>query len=321
MDRSRTLAVIGVVVLVGVLAWWRGAGGPAPSPAGEDAVAGGPVIGTQGGSSADPARTLPTRTGPEPQVDEPVLAALEPGARQLRCRVAGLADGAWWARPAQARLVLVENNVLTAIVDADRGEVWLEQELRPAGKLQWEGQTCTLTPAELTTLEGTLHHADGRPAEDVAVRGCLHGEFARTDAQGRWSMPAPVGRPCHPMAFVEAEDGRFGKSNVVTVPVDGPVGGIALVLPGDEALLDRAAQRAMAARAAQMFAHMLGPDKARLASWEAGLAGLDGNAATEAEQRIASLRDLIARSEREQARLRDPEEAPEALRDAWLNLN
>lgn len=319
MDRTRTLAGLGLVLVTGTLVWWLGQPDARSPPAPARSVAPPPASADRPGAPRQ--RTLPVRTDARQAEPEPVLAALEPDSRQLRCQVVGLADGAWWARPSQARLVLVDNGVLTAVVDTDQGEVWLEQELRPAGRLQWQGQHCTLTPAELTTISGTLRHADGRPAVDVAVRGCLHGEFARTDAAGRWSMPAPLGRSCHPMAFVEAEDGRFGKSSVVTVQVDGPVSGVDLVLPPDGELLDPEAQRAMAARAAEMFERMLAPDKALLAEWEEGLGTLEGDAAAAAKQRVAGLRDLVQRSEREQARLRDPEEAPDALRDAWLNLN
>jgi len=307
-----------LVVVVGAVLWWT----PAPAPTTPAVSA--PASPPKRAAKPAPRRVLPTRTvvdaGVHPHLDA-AYAALRPDARLLRCPTPELTDGRYEAAGKGAHLVQVEAGVLTAAVDVDAGQVELRQAHVPVAQLAWSDHLCAVEVASRSQITGTLHHADGTPAVDHAVRGCLHGEFARTDSNGAWSLPAVDGTVCHPMAFVETDDGRFGKSNVVGVEVNEHTAPVALVLPPLDDLWTPEDLAQQAEMLAQMFGQRIGRQAEEVSRYSARTHSLDGPAATVARGLIAEETAFVAHVQGEIERLRDPAEQVDAVRDAWLSLN
>ena len=158
---------------------------------------------------------------------------------------------------------------------------------------------------------------------DYEVRGCKHGQFARTNEAGEWEMQGVAGTTCHPMAFVEADDGSFGKSDVVNVDVTapGPMEGIAIRLPAPEALWSEEQLSKMAEQLSAMIDPMMQEQEDRLAASQTALEECGNPSACALLQQIVQNEQRRVDSMREQTeRLDDPEERNFALIDQWLNL-
>ncbi len=269
-------------------------------------------------------RGLAVRTTPSAAaIDDPVMAALAPRLQHLRCSAEGLELGAYDTRPAENHLADVVPDGLHIAVPDGEGSAWLERDVRAVAQVQWNDEGCTVTPVRLVAVRGTLSHSDGLPAQDHVVRGCIHGELVRTDSAGRWELMAVAGTTCHPMAFVEHPDGRFGKSNVVAVDVSepGPMDGAELMLPADEELWTPKQQVKMAGQLAMMLRKMTERRRGRIDDMRAAAEGLSGDARTRAEGMVAREAAFLAMVDDELDRLQDPEERKDAVRDAWLALN
>lgn len=186
---------------------------------------------------------------------------------------------------------------------------------------EWGG--CEVRPLRRVEVRGTLRHADGAPAEDFAVRGCIHGEFARTDAEGRWVIEGLADTTCHPMAFVETEGGAFGRTEPVNVPVraPGPVEGIELVLPDAAEILSLEAQRALAPQLAHLIEARVEEQREVVEHTHEMLrrAGPDGPTA-HLRRFVAHEEAVLQRMTDHLDRLDDPDEAALALRETWMNL-
>lgn len=322
------IQVVGVVgVVAAILGGWMAlhTDRTAKSDGGKAVGLDGPAEpGRQGGSAA---RKLPVRKGSLPtSLDgggDPVLLALAPGLKQLRCSADGLELGAYDTRPAENHFADVLSNGLHIAVPGDSGRLWLERNVRAVAEVRWDDDTCVVTPVALVPVRGVLRQADGSPAVDHAVRGCIHGEFGRTDADGRWELMAVAGSSCHPMAFVEADDGGFGKSNVARVDVvaPGPMDGVVLSLPADVDLWGKPEQEKMAGQLAMMMGRMTERRRARLPELQAAADGLSGDAKTRADALVEREVDFLSMVDGELERLADPADQKAALRDAWLSLN
>ena len=324
VQNRRLVVSVGVVALLMVLGFWFGL----PSEergsldeVGRQLASGGPEA-TPSGSPAD--RVLPVRTTRSAAaIDDPVMVALAPRLQHLRCSAGGLELGAYDTRPAENHFAdVVQDGLHIAVPDGD-GSAWLERDVRAVAQVRWSGDGCEVVPVRLVPVRGTLTQADGRPAVDHTVRGCLHGEHARTDSDGRWELMAVAETTCHPMAFVEHEDGRFGKSNVlgVDVSVPGPMEGVELVLPADGDLWTLEQQHKMAGQLAMMLRKMTDRRRVRIVDMQAAAEGLSGDARSRADALVAREADFLAMVDGELDRLADPDERQLAVRDAWLALN
>ena len=243
-----------------------------------------------------------------------------------RCGVGDhLDDGLYEVLPSGAEHVEVRGGVLSMMVEAESGSGRLAQRLMVEGLVSWDGETCTFSPPEWVTVRGQLLHADGQPAAGYDLPGCVFGEFAHTDAQGAWEMRGMAGTSCSPMAFVERDDGAFGKSSTtaVTLTPPGPITGVELVLPPDDKLWPPDMQRELSGQLVGIYATRLEASERRLDRLATALEGC----APDADPTCAVL-DAWRQEEQiwvdwvggELDRLSDPEEQLDAFRDAWLNL-
>lgn len=271
---------------------------------------------------APPPRVLPTRTVAEAAPGrDPVYAALVPGRTILRCPTDVLSPGRYDAVVPSVQLVEVSAGLLTAAVVGDEGRTDLRENFVSVARLDWQGDRCAVTPTRRTTITGIVRGADGQPVADHEVRGCLHGEFARTDADGRFTLAAVDGSECWPMAFVERTDGRFGRSAPVGVSVEADAPEVELRLPDDDDLWTEDDLRQQAGMLVGLFEQRIAGERTRLEALEAGAATLSGDEAEVAHRLLAHETGFVAHVEGEMERLEDPEEQLDALRDAWLSLN
>ena len=320
---------LGVLVLLGVgLGWWRiGSSGSRARPS----------------RSAEGIRPAPHRDPPRP-VARTEVVALRPGssapdtsieeaherlpteATVVHCDVRGLLeDGFYEVVPPVPAHVMVRQGTLSMRVPTESGSGRLLQLLNLQGLVDWNGADCTFTVPEPVRVEGTLTDAEGVPLAGHEVRACRYGEFAVTDEDGRWEMEGMAGTTCIPMAFVEHEDGAFGKSNIVSVTLEapGPMTDVALVLPAAEDLWAPWEQRMLADHLAQLSVQRLVEAEARLGIVESALESCDvkdeASCAVLEQWRVQEQLwvDWIAG---EIGRLQDPDEQLDAFRDAWLNL-
>ena len=332
--RRRTVGMVfGVAVLGALVAWWVQGGAP-------DGV---PAWATPSGEQGGPMRSVSPKAARRPQVPPsgPVAAApeapsmeardeaygrLSSGGTVARCDVRGrLEDGLYEVAPPMAEHVEVQGGVLSMRVRAPEGAGRIEHLLAVEGLVSWEGATCTFTAPEWVTVQGTLTDAEGRPAADHAVRGCRFGAFTRTNDAGEWTTEGMAGTTCSPMAFVERDDGAFGKSGAPAVELEapGPVMGVALVLPAADALWPPEMQRELAVQIEGLYVQRLDASEARLEELDAALEGCD----LETDPACRVLDGWRAREQLwvdwvggEMDRLTDPEEQLDAFRDAWFNL-
>jgi len=321
-DKRMRWALAGVLLLAGAGSMYAGIRSEDVDPIRE---IGRRVVAEQAAKeAAAPERVLPVRKGGATGlVDDPVLDALAPRLTHLRCPAPGLELGAYDTRPAENHVADVLEDGLHIAVPDGSGSAWLERDVRAVAQVRWAGEACEVVPVELVPVRGTLTWADGSPAVDHAVRGCIHGEFARTDDAGGWELQAVAGTTCHPMAFVEAEDGRFGKSNVVGVEVvaPGPVDGVALELPAEDSWWTPEEQREMAGQLGMMMRKMTERRRVRLADLRESADGLSGDDQARAAALVDRESAFLTRVDIELDRLDDPDEQQAALRDAWLSLN
>ena len=271
-----------------------------------------------------PIGSTPAIEGVEDEVLEQIVQQVSPDSRVIHCNAASdLKDGVYGLIPAARNHAFVRGGAVTIAVTGETGSAQLEQALHVFGHVRWAEDICAFSASERVTVRGVLKHADGEPAVDYEVRGCAHGSFARTNAEGEWEMEAVAGTTCHPMAFVEADDGAFGKSNVVDVSVTapGPIEGISLVLPAPEDLWGEKQLQLMAAQLSGMIEPMLNEQEDRLAQSQEALQGCKTpqscavlQQVVEGERRRAeSMRDVMER-------LDDEGEQNRALMDQFLGL-
>ena len=314
----------GVLALATLGAWMSLRGADTPPPGATPSPAAVAPEAAERSKERRAARSLPVRKDSAPMSgNDPVLTALAPALQQLRCPAAGLELGAYDTRPAENHFADVRADGLHLAVPDGSGTVWLERNVRAEAEVRWEDGTCVVHPVSLIAVRGVLLDADGEPVVDHVVRGCIHGEFGRTDADGRWELMAVAGTICHPMAFVESDDGRFGKSSMqrVDVAAPGPMEGVVLSLPADDDLWSPEEQAQMADRLAMMMEKMTARRRARLPDLQAAASGLSGDARARADALVARESDFLSMVDGELERLEDPEECQAALRDAWLSLN
>ncbi len=269
-----------------------------------------------------PAQQVPLR-GMSDEVIEQMYIAIQPDAQTIRCDVGGmLEDGVYELRPDGADHPVVRDGVFSAIVAAPDGRANIERHLHIVGTLRWSEGRCEVAPAQNVYVRGTLQYADGAPAADHDVRGCIHGSFGVTDQDGAWQVEALAGTTCSPMAFTETEAGDFGKSNVVNVQIGTEdVDGVMLTLPADEDLWDEPTLSKLAGSLVPGIASRLEMHKQRARTLH------DALSRTQSPQARQALLALIANEEAWQAwievelrRFEEPEERADALRDMWMNL-
>ena len=252
-------------------------------------------------------------------------ARIAPDAVVVRCDVTGLLDdGHYEVIPPVPAHVTVQDGTLSMMVSAPSGSGSLGQRLMVEGRVSWEGETCAFQAPQWITIRGTLTRADGQPAVDYDVRACRFGEFVQTDGQGAWEMEGLAGGHCSPMAFVDREDGAFGKSTVgdVDVVAPGPITGVSLVLPSEADLWSPEMQRQLAIQLVAMSEGRLAMVAERLERVEKALESCDA-----AEDASCEMLEAWKEQEAlwvnwmadETERLSDPEEQLDAVRDAWLN--
>ena len=333
MQHRTKLALVAFVGL-GILVVWglrRNVPGPVPREGGE-------ATSTSGSMRSAPRREVRRPLAVRTTSDAPATDAASAGVPDApyerlssagtvaRCAVGDhLDDGLYEVLPSGAEHVEVRGGVLSMMVEAESGSGRLAQRLMVEGLVSWDGETCTFTPPEWVTVRGQLLHADGQPAVDYDLPGCVFGEFAHTDAQGVWEMRGMAGTTCSPMAFVERDDGAFGKSSTsaVTLTPPGPITGVELVLPPDDKLWSPDMQRELSGQLVGIYATRLEASERRLDRLAAALEGC----APDTDPTCAVL-DAWRQEEQiwvdwvggEMDRLSDPEEQLDAFRDAWLNL-
>ena len=261
----------------------------------------------------------------EDQVFTDVFKQISPKSRTIHCESAkSLEEGMYrLIPPVVGHHAIARNHTLTIAVTGKNGAAKVEQDLHVLGEVSWIENTCSFSATQLVTLRGELLHADGKPAVDYEIRGCKHGHFARTNAAGEWEMQGVAGTTCHPMAFVEADDGSFGKSNVVNVEVaaPGPVEGISIRLPAPEKLWNEKQLGKMAAQLSAILDPQLEEQEERLEAAQSAMETCSNPSSCAVLQQIVYNEQNRADSMREQTeRLDDTDEQNVALMEMFLGL-
>ena len=273
-----------------------------------------------------PAETPPLKLDTvKDQVFTKVFEEIAPESRVIQCESAkSLEEGVYRLLPPLAgHYAIARNHILTIAVTGKTGSAVVEQDLQVLGEVSWLDNTCSFSATQLVTLRGELLHADGKPAVDYEIRGCKHGSFARTNAAGEWEMQGVAGTTCSPMAFVEVDDGSFGKSNVVYVEVTapGPVEGISIRLPAPEQLWNEKQLGKMAATLSAMIDPQLEEQEERLEAAQSAMEICSNPSSCAVLQQIVHNEQMRADAMREQTeRLDDTDEQNVALMEMWLNL-
>jgi len=263
-----------------------------------------------------------------PEIVRQAVDEAWPDMQVVRCSARDLQDGWIRARPSldnpggTVLFATVDDGVFLAVVDGADGEAVLFESLTPAARLTWvaapaaEVGACTLHPLVTHTLRGRVFDTDGTPAAEADVRGCLHGDIAVTDGDGRFTTSAVEGCTCFPMAFLD-RNGMFARSNAPQVDVgDEPPPEVRLELqrgwtPEEQRVLMRQLAGMLEQSATALTASNPAADAAAKASDPAvsGLLWAWGHAQEDAYQMIWD--DL--------ERLTEEEDPYVAFRDLWMN--
>jgi hypothetical protein len=273
-----------------------------------------------------------TPPGTEPPVEDwesTLYAEAAPDQAIIRCRVAGLLpDGAYATSGTRLSLPVVRSGWLTAAVPEPAGHSMLTQNLQPVAQVRWSGAAsgvngCRVSKLELHTVSGRVVGPEGMPVADVQIRACDHGEIVRSDEDGAFSLGIPAGFDCHPMAFIEHEDGSLSKGTFTELSdVDRDIEDITLKVPDYEESLTIEQLAAMAERLADMNEGMVARRQAEIDRLNALLDGgtLDADGQARLRAHVQAEEQLVGRMVDQMERLRDPDDQANAMREAWLNL-
>jgi len=320
---------LGLVAVCAALWWWW------PSPSVDDAptVKAEPVVKPpprRAASTAGPRPAAPVGGNTAlPAASADALAIAYPDQQRVECPAGHLADGAYvGSGPGLAPVILVAGGRAVAAVSEAKGEGLVNQHQQPAGAISWRGAVdgagrCEIGRPVPVRVTGRVADAQGFPAAGALVRGCAPGEVVRTDEDGSFSLSATRGADCYPMAFLELDDGRFGKGTYGEVfATSKDVVNLDLTLPRDDALLSVERQREQAEGMAQLFGRMSDDRRNRFEHITEILADERGE-----PEALAALRAwheieeaLLEDTETQIERLLDPEEQIDAFRESWLSL-
>ena len=196
---------------------------------------------------------------PELQTLSAAYDLLAPKMGRIRCDSSPLAEGDrlrvrgfGGPRSAVPFGIDLHNGSLTAAVGSPSGEALLTKELIPIAVLEWDNAQagswgeCRIREPRLITVKGKVEWPAGAPAADAQVRGCRHRDIVQADGDGSFSFRVEEGARCTPFAFVESEEGRFGRGPVTRVDTNqGPtVEGVRLLMPLDKDVQSIEQQRA-----------------------------------------------------------------------------
>ena len=253
-----------------------------------------------------------------------------PGLGHVRCAHQGivsadsLAGRTLPSGPAAQRVYFVEltGDELLASVEQPEGETILQdRHHQPLVKIRWAGAQdgqwgeCELSALEMLTVDGALLRADGSPATGESVVTCP-GEIRTADEHGEFSFHLPRGVTCHPMGFIEGDDGSFGRGPPAEV-TGGVHDEVVVTMPGEDDIWSLDQQRMLL----RQLATMLSDAEDRREGPLAQLADL-ADASPEARSLIAAWAAQVsaARDSRytELEFLLGPDAGPEDFKDAWL---
>ena len=276
MEPRRTTALVALVLLVVLLLTWL------LWPRGDSERAAPPSVGPEPIESPDAPEEATTRSPSAREVAprsepatlsaatrrEAVVGALDalplPDGFRLRCPT-DLSDGLYEAIPVEGaskvRFVTVRQGELFAAAWSDAGEVWVTQDLLRVARLRWDAATegwssCSVEPSQVVDVTGVVHFGADAAAGLHTVIGCQSGEVAEVEEDGAFSLQAVVGTVCHLIVLVELGE-SFGRSETVSLKVQGPIEGVELSGPARDSLWSPARQIQVAAQLAGVGDAML----------------------------------------------------------------
>jgi hypothetical protein len=249
-----------------------------------------------------------------------------PERSTIRCETGGsIDDGAYSARGLE--MVVARDGTLGASVSRAKGSAVLHLNLQPVAMVTWKGATlrtvgtCTVDRAVWLDGAGRVIDAAGAGVANALVRGCDHGELSRTDADGAFTYRIMRGSTCHPMAFVEHDDGRLTKGGYEEITTEGDQAPeLILTMPAEDTLSEEQL-RAQALQLADMTQMMLDRHKQGQANVQRVL---ESNAGSPEDRGVLTQwldadDEVLDRMAEQIEMLRDPDEQLDALKDAWLN--